>query len=605
MFNMISAAANRYIGGLDEYDMRHLINSIAGFLAILITGLLARRIGNWMTGFLALILLASYPQFFGQSMNNPKDIPFALGFVFSIYFFIKLIQELPRPSARTWIMSAAGIALTINMRIGGMMLIGILIAFVTGAYILSAETRKQITQTKSVTYLITRILFVTVAGYFGGLLFWPYGLLAPLSHPFEALKEQSNFSIGIGLLFDGKYMSSKDIPWYYIPKWIWITAPLVVLLPAMIQPVICLFRKKGKSFLLILLVLFAILFPWSYMVYNKSPLYDGMRQFLFVVPLITVLAALTWQFFITIISQKTVSFTATALFLTGIALPLRFCFANHPNEYVYFNELIGGIKGAYGKFDTDYYMNSIRKTSEWFRHSAIFINASNQKKLLLATNTTDPVNWYFRKDTAKVKIVYVKWDAIGNPKSRGARDWDYGIFFSRDIMPGMLKAGTWPSSKAIYLNKADDVPLSAVIERTDKSDLYGLQALQKDSLATAEKYFDEALRYNPQNEEAAYYMTQVKLQLHKYKEAVNYAALYMQLFPDNSDGYSLLGICYAYNGNFEQSISNLVKAIELNAMNYQAYMVLGQLYQQKGDTHTAQQYLQQAKQIQQMLQRGQ
>ncbi len=602
MFNMISAAANRYIGGIDEYDMRHLINSMTGFLAILITGLLAMRIGNWMTGFFALVLLATYPQFFGQSMNNPKDIPFALGFVFSIYFFIKLVKELPRPSARTWIMSAIGIALTINMRIGGLMLIGILIAFVTGTYILSAETRKQITQTKSVSYLVTRIFFVTVAGYFGGLIFWPYGLLSPLSHPLEALKEQSNFSIGIGLLFDGKYMSSKEIPWYYIPKWIWITAPLVVLIPAMIQPVICFFKRKEKSFVLTLLILFAVLFPWVYMVYNKSPLYDGMRQFLFVVPLIAVLAALTWQFLITNFSQKIISYSAISLLLIGVTLPLRFCFANHPNEYVYFNEMIGGIKGAYGKFDTDYYMNSIRKTSEWFRHSDIFSKASSQHKILLATNTTDPVNWYFRNDTGKVKIVYVKWDAIGNPKTRGARDWDYGIFFSRDIMPGMLKAGTWPSNKAIYKNAADGVPLSVVIERTNKSDLYGLQALQKDSLMLAEKYFDEALKYNPQNEEAAYYMTQIKLQLKKYNEAVSYAAQYLQLFPDNSEGYSLLGICYAYNGDFQQSATSLSKAIELNPMNYQAYMVLGQLYQQRGDNQTAQQYLQQGKQIQQMLQ---
>lgn len=604
LFNMISAATNRYIGGLDEYDMRHLINSIAGFLAILITGLLARRIKDWMTGFFALILLASYPQFFGHSMNNPKDIPFALGFIFSIYFFTKLIQELPRPSARTWIMSAAGIALTINMRVGGAMLIGILMAYVTGAYILSAEIRKQITQTKSVSYLITRIAVVAVAGYFGGLLFWPYGLLSPLSHPLEALKEQSNFSIGIGVLFDGKYMSSKEVPWYYIPKWVWITAPLVVLIPAIIQPVIALLKRKEKSFVPVALLLFALIFPWAYAAYNHSPLYDSMRQFLFVIPMMTVLAALSWQFIITNFSQKIISYAGIALFLIGISLPIRFCFANHPNEYVYFNEMIGGIKGAYGKFDTDYYMNSIRKTSEWFRNTDVFKNASPEKKILIGTNTADPVNWYFRKDTAKVRIVYVKWDAMGNPKTRGARDWDYGIFFSRDIMPGMLKAGTWPSDKAIYRNAADGVPLSAVVERINKSDLYGLQALQKDSIQLAEKYYTDALNYNPQNEEATYYMAQIKLQLNKYDEAVSYAVKYLTLFPDNSEGYSLLGICYAYAGDFQQSVANLSRAIELNPMNYQAYTVLGQLYQQRGDNQTAQQYFSQAKQIQQMLQQS-
>ena len=67
----------------------------------------------------------------------------------------------------------------------------------------------------------------------------------------------------------------------------------------------------------------------------------------------------------------------------------------------------------------------------------------------------------------------------------------------------MLKNGTWPSQKAIYINAADDVPLSVVIERKDKSDFLGFQAMQKDSFQLAEKYFADALKYNPQNEEAA------------------------------------------------------------------------------------------------------
>ncbi|MBA3649141.1 MAG: glycosyltransferase [Chitinophagales bacterium] len=601
LFNVISAAANRYVGGLDEYDMRHLINSMAGFLAILFAGLLAKAIGNWMTGFLAIIFLATWPQFFGQSMNNSKDIPFALGYVFTIYYLIKSVKELPRPSLRTWIMVAIGIAFTINIRIGGLLLVGMMYTFVIGAYILSPEKRKAIQNTKSGGPLLIRLLIVTVAGYFGGLIFWPYGLLHPLSNPFIALKEMSNFSVGIQVLFGGKLLSSKEIPWYYIPQWLWITTPVIVLFAAIAYSVIWYPARKKFSLMLSLLILFAALFPWAYTVYQKSPLYDGMRQMLFIVPILAVMAALTWQFILTIPKQKFILYIITTVIIIGAVLPIRFSLANHPNEYVYFNELIGGIKGAYGKYDTDYYMNSIRKTSDWLKQTSAYNTSSKEKKILIGTNALDPVNWYFRNDSSKVKIVYVKWDAPGNPKTRSARDWDYGIFFSRNIDPSMLTKGTWPSQKAIYKNEADGIPLSAIIERKDKSDMIGYNAMQKDSNQLAEKYFEQALKDNPQNEEVALWMAQVKLSLHKYEDAIKYAQQYIELFPGSDEGYMLLGVANAYTNNFNNAVNNLNKAIQLNAMNYQAYTILGQLYQQSGDAQTAQQYFSQAKQIQQTL----
>lgn len=529
LFNMISAAANRYIGGVDEYDMRHLVNAIAGFFAILFAGLLAKRIGNWMTGFLALVLLATWPQFFGQSMNNPKDIPFALGYVMTVYYLIRMVKQLPRPTTKIWVMTAIAIAFTINIRVGGLMLIGIMLAFVVGTYILDSAKRKAMMDNAG--YLISRLALVTLAGYFGGLLFWPYGLLAPFSNPFNALAEMSNFSMPIGLLFDGQMMTSKDIGWNYIPRWLSITTPLVVLVAALAFAIIWFFARNKFSPTLSLLLIFAAVFPWAYIVYKNSPLYDGLRQLLFVIPLMAVMAALTWHYLIALPKQRAMQYVVAALLVVGIILPVRFSIANHPNEYVYFNELVGGIKGAYGKYDTDYYMNSVRKTSEWLRNSDIVRTARRDRKVLIATNAVDPVNWYFRNDTGKVKIVYTKWDAPGNPKTRGARDWDYGIYFSRDVDPTMLKNGTWPSDKAIYVNEADGVPLSVVIERNDKSDLLGYQAFQQKDFPAAEQFLTKALQYNPQNEEAALLMTQVKLQLNKPQEAVQYANQYLQLYP--------------------------------------------------------------------------
>jgi hypothetical protein len=43
----------------------------------------------------------------------------------------------------------------------------------------------------------------------------------------------------------------------------------------------------------------------------------------------------------------------------------------HPFEYVYFNELVGGLKGAAGGFETDYWGASMKEAVEWLRQNEI------------------------------------------------------------------------------------------------------------------------------------------------------------------------------------------------------------------------------------------
>jgi hypothetical protein len=44
-------------------------------------------------------------------------------------------------------------------------------------------------------------------------------------------------------------------------------------------------------------------------------------------------------------------------------------FKNHPNEYVYFSPIIGGIDGAWKKYETDYWGNSVRQAVEWIQEN--------------------------------------------------------------------------------------------------------------------------------------------------------------------------------------------------------------------------------------------
>ncbi len=70
------------------YETRHVLNGIAGALAIIATGILIRYLAGSFAGFITLIFMFFFPRFMGHAMNNPLDVPFALGYIFSIYQMI-------------------------------------------------------------------------------------------------------------------------------------------------------------------------------------------------------------------------------------------------------------------------------------------------------------------------------------------------------------------------------------------------------------------------------------------------------------------------------------------------------------------------------------
>jgi Flp pilus assembly protein TadD len=66
--------------------------------------------------------------------------------------------------------------------------------------------------------------------------------------------------------------------------------------------------------------------------------------------------------------------------------------------------------------------------------------------------------------------------------------------------------------------------------------------------------------------------------------------------------YVYEGIASAYGGNFESAFSQLLRAIQINPDNYQAYSILAQLYNQKGDKQNAQFYYNKSEEVKQKLQ---
>jgi hypothetical protein len=101
-----------------------------------------------------------------------------------------------------------------------------------------------------------------------------------------------------------------------------------------------------------------IIFPVVYAIAMKAVLFDGMRHFIFVLPLIAVAAAIIADCCLTWLAQfpyRKPIFAVLALY--GFA-HVSIMTMLHPDQYVYYNAFVGGVEGAQRKFKLDYWANS-------------------------------------------------------------------------------------------------------------------------------------------------------------------------------------------------------------------------------------------------------
>lgn len=602
----------------DEFLLRHYWNMVFGFCGILFAGLIAKELSGWRAATITILVLVLTPRFFGPLFNNPKDVPFATSYLISLYCIIKWLQKLEKPSWKTTILLGLSIALAISIRIGGVLVIAYL-----GLFFLIEAARTNLFKTKSFGTSVLHMAVAVLLGWLGGVLWWPYALEDVVNHPIEALMLMSDYPLNIATLYKGEKIRTTAIPADYLPTWISIGTPIFIL-AGFLGSFACLIKwvkKPTKTFYFLLF--FATIFPVFYIIYKKSVVYDGMRHIIFVLPLISLLAALCFDYLLeTLKNKKALQLTVLGGIVVLAALPLRFMVANHPNQDVYFNEFVGGIKGAYGNYETDYYWNSIKEGLDWLVENRLKKEYNpNGDSIIVASNAPALFDIYQKMSLVPFKFVYVRY------YQRNEHDWDYGIFMSRFLDKEQLINGYFPGDKPIYMVTADHVPLTTVLANDpDRNGYKGMQALRERNDEQAISYLSKAAQLYPTDAEAwrnlaiaqiqtgdaanaevsikkAYAISsldianasvagQILLRLNKYQEAANVFGKMTNDYPDMAEGWLGFGQAQTGLGNFDAAITNINKAMVVNpAITLEAYNTLAYIYQQKGDFETAQKYI--------------
>jgi tetratricopeptide (TPR) repeat protein len=582
-YDLLCVTINK-VSPFDPFDTRHFINSIFGFLIILTAARFAKFLKNWQAALLVSWLLFLSPRFFGDCMNNPKDVPFALGMLLGIFYIYRFIQAFPKPSLKDKIGLALSIGFAISIRVGGILLLPFLgFGF---ALVYFSEFRKQYAlNSKEVRQYVINCIGLGIAGYLIGLIFWPYGLQNPISNPFTALHEMTQFSTSISMLFNDHKIVSDNVPWYYIPKWIFISSPVIVLLGIIISPILLV--NKEYKFSYIFFLFFATLFPLLYIIYQKSPLYDGWRHLFFIYPPLVLLASLAFMTVLKMAKTNAVKYAVIGGLVVGLLLPARYCIANHPNEIVYFNELVGGIDGAYSHYETDYYMNSVKQAA--FRLARKYDLFHTKDTVVVASNAIEPVLQYFSRINPKVVCIYIRY------YQRYEKKWDFALIYTRFIDKDLLKnengESYFPPANTIDVVKADNTPLCAIVKADPERLAYKAnEFLRTNVLDSAAFYFGKALQKDPKDETS---LTNYAMVLCPWVTAVlNGKVKHDAVMPYVQANLNRVGAAI-------QVMNDKAKMTPNDAQTHQMLM---ELYLEAGDRNKAQQ---EANKVQELVEREQ
>ena len=325
------------------YEVFHLLNFIFAYFLILGVYLLFYSYyQNKYYSLIPVLMLILTPRVFGDFPANPKDIPFAIFFFFSLFLIYLLLKRFS-----FFLLVLLGICVGVA---SSLRLIGLSLVFIYFFYHLIYSGKLTINFIKYAFLLV----FIVLLTQFVSL---PYLWSNTVNKFINLITQSSSFSLWNNTnLYFGEFIGKEVRSRGYLFVWIGITTPIFIL--GLYFWSFTVLKKVKENSLLLLFNLAIFINLLLYIVINPV-IYNGPRHFIFVLMMISLQAA---TFLIDLLKKLPVqkSKLLLSIFVVHSLSLWLFYFKFHPYYYIYFNELIGQ-KNAQGKFDYDYWGASYKE----------------------------------------------------------------------------------------------------------------------------------------------------------------------------------------------------------------------------------------------------
>jgi hypothetical protein len=386
------------------YNLPSVIHGVIGVFIIFLFLYETRGISVAWLGFL---FLALYPRYFGDLQTNVKDVPTAVWYTLSIYLAWRAVNRRKIPDL---ILAGIAAGITFNFKVNAIF-IPIIVA-VWSLWLIITPAKK-----KLINPIVTwqKNVIAPIGGYFiiaclSAYTIWSIFWVDPYNHLAYLIRFFQYNTINMEVLLNGNWFcSGVNVPWYYPFIYLGAVTPVVMLVAGAIGLIILVVNsiRKWDAFAPLVLIWFII--PLSRFMLPNSSVIDGIRHFEEIVFPLTIAAAIgaNWiiDLIIKIISKifphKKFSILHSAFCILLFIYLLIPIIIYHPYQLSYFNEIVGGAKGAIGRFDLDYWAISQKRAVGWVNdhaplNSNVFIVMSGdtagkylRSDLLQTLNTRD------------------------------------------------------------------------------------------------------------------------------------------------------------------------------------------------------------------------
>lgn len=346
--DILSSVFNRVLFGklglVNDIDSYRVYGVLLASLTVFLISWWATKSYGLLNGLFAALALSLYPLFWSEShFNTEKDIPETFYWSFFLFCFWKGVTN----KSLKWILISSvifGFALGTKLNI--FFAIPIVLAWVAFYYgkeiFCNKISLKKLIKENVKTIL--SLLLIPVIGLGIVIASWPY-LWADVVGGIQTVLKYYQ-AIGVSAMSDYKLFNLLRINPFAL-KWITYTTPpaiLIFLIVGVFVAIYNIFKKKDDVAFLFLLW---FLVPIARVTLPNASIYGGVRQIMEFIPAMALLTGFGAVFLVKQF-KKVMFLRKIALML--VMIPFVFIIITlikiHPNENVYFNRLIGGLKGA-------------------------------------------------------------------------------------------------------------------------------------------------------------------------------------------------------------------------------------------------------------------
>lgn len=355
------------LGLIEDVSSYHVFPIFTTFLLALVVSLWVKQTYGIFASFIAVLIVYLFPLLFGEQHFNVKDPPMAAFFTIAIYlFWLSLSKKKPLYMILSAIFAGFSFSTKFNFIFAPFIILSWLIFYVGIQFFSKILKRKRLGFGELLISYIKNIH----KGLLGAIVLYPFIIFTIFFASWPVLWSDPIKNIGIVFGFY-KGIGSVQCPYDpFSPIWFihcsstitvtnfLYTLPLITLFFFAIGVIVSVAKYREKSNVTILWLSFFFVTILR-VTLPVNAIYGGLRQIMeFIAPtaMIASLGALFLRNVIVALLLRvelfnrmrvaTLTFLVSCIFLLGFIPTIITIIKIHPNENLYFNSLIGGLKGA-------------------------------------------------------------------------------------------------------------------------------------------------------------------------------------------------------------------------------------------------------------------